>query len=310
MDTLVSMRVFRWVVELESFVAAADRMEMSAAMVSKHVMHLERHLGGRLLNRTSRHLSLTEIGTVYFEQCCEMLDRLDEVEATVSRATVVPSGILKISAPDWFANRIFTQAIADYRTQFPAVTLEIDLSGRIVNLVEEGFDLALRATHRSLSATLIYRAIAPIQLRIVAAPAYLHRAGKPTQPEELSQHAMMTYSVMPESEVPLIGSMGKISAKLNPLSVLRTNNVNLIHEAAVNGMGISLLPTWLIGDDIAAGYLEEVLPEYHLLPSTLYAVYPSRKYLSSKVRTFVDFMSDRFAANKDPRILQESGDLR
>ncbi|MBW4471015.1 MAG: LysR family transcriptional regulator [Stenomitos rutilans HA7619-LM2] len=297
MDTLVSMRVFRWVVELESFVAAADRMEMSAAMVSKHVMHLERHLGGRLLNRTSRHLSLTESGTIYFEQCCEMLDRLNEVEATVSRAAVVPNGVLKMSAPDWFANRIFTQAIADYRTQFPEVTLEIDLSGRIVNLVEEGFDLALRATHREPSRTLIYRAIAPIQLRIVAAPAYLHRAGKPTQPEALAQHAMMTYSVMPESKVPLIGSTGKISAKFSSVPVLRTNNVNLIHEATVNGMGISLLPTWLIDNDLATGALEEVLPEYHLPPSTLYAVYPSRKYLSSKVRTFVEFMIDRFTIN-------------
>jgi DNA-binding transcriptional LysR family regulator len=123
MDTLVSMRVFRTVVELKSFVAAAARMEMSPAMASKHLMHLEQHLGGRLLNRTSRHLSLTEIGKVYFEQCCEILDSLDEVEATVSRATIVPSGVLKISAPVWFANRIFTKILANYQVQFAAVSL-------------------------------------------------------------------------------------------------------------------------------------------------------------------------------------------
>jgi DNA-binding transcriptional LysR family regulator len=294
MDTLVSMRVFRQVVELSSFVAAATRMEMSAAMVSKHVMHLERHLGGRLLNRTSRHLSLTEIGTVYFEQCCEMLDRLDEVEATVSRAAVFPSGVLKMSAPVWFANRIFTKMLAAYQTQFPEVTLEIDLTGRIINLVEEGFDLALRVTRQFPAGNLITRPIAPIQFRLVAAPSYLAKAGYPANPEALAQHAMMTYSLQSESEVSLEGATERDRVKFKPLSVLRTNNENLMRDAAIDGMGIAFLPTWMIDDAIAERDLELVLPQYYR-PGTLYAVYTSRRYLSSKVRSFVDFLSDRFA---------------
>jgi DNA-binding transcriptional LysR family regulator len=295
MDTLVSMRVFRQVVELESFVAAATRLEMSAAMVSKHVMHLERHLGGRLLNRTSRHLSLTEIGTVYFEQCCEMLDRLDEVEATVSRAAVFPSGVLKISAPVWFANRIFTKMLAAYQTQFPEVTLEIDLSGRMVNLVEEGFDLALRVTRQFPTGNLIARPIAPIQFLLVAAPSYLTKAGHPAKPEALARHPMITYSLRIESELSLEGPLENDIVKLKPFSVLRTNNENLMHDAAMDGIGIALLPTWLVDNDIAAGDLEQVLPQYRLPFGTLYAVYTSRRYLSSKVRSFVDFLSDRFA---------------
>lgn len=292
MDTLVSMRVFRRVVELKSFVAAAARMEMSPAMASKHVMHLEKHLGGRLLNRTSRHLSLTEIGRVYFEQCCEMLDRLDEVEATVSRAKIVPSGVLKISAPVWFANRIFTKILAKYQAQFATVSLDIDLSGRMVNVVEEGFDLALRVT-QSPPSNLIAHPIASVPFWMVGSPSYLRKAGYPLKPKDLSQHAMVTYSYLSfsEGELPFEGPTGKESVKIGS-SVLRTNNENLIHNAVMDGMGLALLPTWLIEDDIAAGHLERVMLDYCLPANILYAVYTSRKYLSSKVRTFVDFIAE------------------
>ncbi|MBW4577243.1 MAG: LysR family transcriptional regulator [Aphanothece sp. CMT-3BRIN-NPC111] len=292
MDTLVSMRVFRRVVELKSFVAAAARMEISPAMASKHVMHLEQHLGGRLLNRTSRHLSLTEIGKVYFEQCCEMLDSLDEVEATVSRATIVPSGVLKISAPVWFANRIFTKILAKYQAQFAAVSLDIDLSGRMVNVVEEGFDLVLRVT-QSPPSNLIAHPIASIPFYLVGSPSYLRKAGYPLKPKDLSQHAMITYSYLSlsEGELPFEGLTGKESIKIES-SVLRTNNENLMHNAVMDGMGLAFLPTWLIEDDIAAGHLERVMLDYRLPANMLYAVYTSRKYLSSKVRTFVDFIAE------------------
>ena len=173
MDTLRSMRVFRAVVELDSFVRASERLGLSPAMVSKHVMHLERHLDARLLNRSSRHLSLTEIGKVYFEQCREMLDNLDEVEATVGRTTVVPRGMLRLSAPVWFANPIFTRTLAAYRERFPEVTFDIDLSGRVVNLVEEGFDLALRVS-QAPSPALIARPVGKVMFYLVAAPAYWH----------------------------------------------------------------------------------------------------------------------------------------
>ncbi len=146
MDSLVSMRVFCLVSELKSFAAAAERLRISPAMASKHVMQLEKRLGTRLLNRTSRRVSLSESGTLYFEQARQMLDSLDEVEAAVSRATVVPRGTLRLTVPVWMANPMFARILADYQAQYPEVRLDVDLSGRLANLGEEGFDLALRAT--------------------------------------------------------------------------------------------------------------------------------------------------------------------
>ena len=146
MDTLESLRVFCAVAELKSFTGAADRLGLSPAMASKHVMHLETRLATRLLNRTSRHVSLTESGTLYFEQARQMLDGLDEVEAAVSNAAVVPRGTLKISAHVWMANPIFASVLADYSVHYPVVRIEIDLSNRFVNLVDEVFVYALRCT--------------------------------------------------------------------------------------------------------------------------------------------------------------------
>ena len=285
MDTLRSMRVFRAVVELDSFVRASERLGLSAAMVSKHVMHLERHLGARLLNRSSRHLSLTEIGKVYFEQCRDMLDNLDEVEATVGRTTVVPRGMLRLSAPVWFANPIFTRTLAAYRARFPEVTFDIDLSGRVVNLVEEGFDLALRVS-AAPSPALIARPVGSVAFYLVAAPAYLARAGVPRLPQELAAHAMISYSLMAVgNELRFDG----VTVKFQP--VLQSNNESLLHAAALDAMGIALLPSWQADGDIASGRLVRLFGEHSLVSGKVHAVYTSRRYLSSKVRTFIDFLA-------------------
>ena len=290
MDTLRSMRVFRAVVELDSFVRASERLDLSPAMVSKHVMHLERHLGARLLNRSSRHLSLTEIGKVYFEQCRDMLDNLDEVEATVGRTTVVPRGMLRLSAPVWFANPIFTRTLAAYRERFPEVTFDIDLSGRVVNLVEEGFDLALRVS-QAPSPALIARPVGKVVFYLVAAPAYLQRFGTPRLPQELAAHAMISYSLMATgNELPFDGPQGTLKVKFQP--VLQSNNESLLHAAALDAMGIALLPSWQADADLAAGRLVRLFGDYTLVGGKVHAVYTSRRYLSSKVRTFIDFLAE------------------
>lgn len=290
MDTLRSMRVFRAVVELDSFVRASERLGLSPAMVSKHVMHLERHLDARLLNRSSRHLSLTEIGKVYFEQCREMLDNLDEVEATVGRTTVVPRGMLRLSAPVWFANPIFTRTLAAYRERFPEVTFDIDLSGRVVNLVEEGFDLALRVS-QAPSPALIARPVGKVMFYLVAAPAYLARSGTPRLPQDLAAHAMISYSLMATgNELPFDGPQGRVTVKFQP--VLQSNNESLLHAAALDAMGIALLPSWQADADLAAGRLVRLFDDYTLVGGKVHAVYTSRRYLSSKVRTFIDFLAE------------------
>jgi DNA-binding transcriptional LysR family regulator len=294
MDTLLSLRVFCTVAELKSFTAAAERLGLSAAMASKHVMHLEGRLVTRLLNRTSRHVSLTEAGALYFEQARQMLEGLDEVEAAVSRTAVTPRGRLRLSAPVWMANPVFAGLLADYRARYPEVALEVDLSGRHVNLVDEGFDLALRAT-AAPEPGLIARTVAEVTFHLVAAPGFLDRSGRPESVEALEGRPYLAYSLAhADGVVPVGGLEGRRTVRFDP--VMLSGNETLLHLAALQGMGFGLLPKWLIEDDLAAGRLELVLPNEVVLSGRLFAVYPSRKYLSAKVRTFVDFIA------RDPRM--------
>jgi DNA-binding transcriptional LysR family regulator len=288
MDSLVSMRVFCLVAELKSFAAAAERLRISPAMASKHVMRLEKRLGTRLLNRTSRRVSLSESGTLYFEQARQMLDSLDEVEAAVSKATVVPRGTLRLTAPVWMANAMFAGVLADYQARYPEVCLDVDLSGRLVNLVEEGFDLALRATGAPDEA-LIARPITKVAFYMVAAPAHLDRVGRPTKPTDLADQAFLHYALYPGESLSLNRNGTVETVKLKP--VLRSGNETLLHMAALEGMGLAFLPKWLVTEDIAAGRLVHILPDDIIFEGRLFAVYPSRKYLSAKVRTFIDFVA-------------------
>ena len=288
MDSLVSMRVFCLVAELKSFAAAAERLRMSPAMASKHVMQLEKRLGTRLLNRTSRRVSLSESGALYFEQARQMLDSLDEVEAAVSKATVVPRGTLRLTAPVWMANTMFAGVLADYQARYPEVRLDVDLGGRLVNLVEEGFDLALRATGTPDEA-LIARPITSVPFYMVAAPAFLKRAGRPATFADLSGIPLLHYALYPGESFSFTGEQGPERVKLDP--VLRSGNETLLHMAALEGMGLAFLPKWLVADDIASGRLEHVMPGHIMFVGKLFAVYPSRKYLSAKVRTFIDFVA-------------------
>jgi DNA-binding transcriptional LysR family regulator len=288
MDTLVSIRVFCAVAELKSFTAAAERLAMSPAMTSKHVMHLEAHLSARLLNRTSRHVSLTETGALYFEQARQMMEGLDEVEAAVSQTALAPKGRLRLSAPVWMANPLFAGVLADYRARYPEVTLEVDLSGRLVNLVEEGFDLALRVT-ASPDPGLIVRTIADAPFYFVASRKLLESRGRPASPDELKGAPLLAYSfVYADGAVTLENEQGRQTIKLIP--VLQSANETLLHHACLHGMGFTFLPKWLVSDDLAEGRLERVLPDKLFFAGRLLAVYPSRKYLSLKVRSFLDFV--------------------
>jgi DNA-binding transcriptional LysR family regulator len=290
MDTLKSMQVFRAVAELKSFASAARKLDMSGAMATKHVMHLERRLNTRLLNRTSRHVSLTESGTVYLEQTRRMLDDLHDVENSVSRMAVIAHGSLKLSAPAWMASPHFVSALAEYHEMYPDVQVDLDLSGRMVNLVDEGFDLALRLS-RNLNDNLIAKQLAKVKFFLVASPMYLKNTSPPSNAFDLSNHAWLQYAMMPTENIMLSGPNGDESIKLPPAKLV-CNNESLLHEAALHGMGIALLPNWLVEDDIKMGRLMRVLPSYLPFEMQIYGVYANRKYLSSKVRTFLDFMAE------------------
>ncbi len=296
MDSLTSLRVFCLVAELKSFTAAGARLGLSPAMASKHVTHLESRLGTRLFNRTSRHVSLTEAGAIYFNQAKQMLDGLDEVEAAISNVTIVPRGTLRFSAPVWAASSWFTRMLAEYHQRYPDVCFDMDLSGRIVSLVDEGFDLALRATTPDrLDPRLIARPLMEVPFHLFGSPTYLRRTGRPLKLADLNGHSLLMYSGMGSDPGLLLGGQaGEEAVKFR--AVMRSENEIMLRLAALEGMGLVFLPAWMTQSDIAAGELEMVLPEEVKFSTTLHAVYPSRKYLSAKVRTFIDFLASRTSA--------------
>ena len=232
MDTLTSLRVFCTVAELKSFTAAADRLGLSPAMASKHVMHLESRLGTRLLNRTSRHVSMTESGMLYLNQTRQMLDGLDEVEAAVSNVTVTPRGTLRLSAPVWAANTLVARMIAEYHQRYPDVRFDMDLSGRIVNLVDEGFDLALRATApERLDPSLIARPLMQVAFHLVGSPAYLSRTGRPAAVADLNGHSLLAYSGMNSNgSIAVAGADGAQTVNFRP--VMQSENEIMPSRAA------------------------------------------------------------------------------
>lgn len=288
LDRLVGLQVFCEVVEARGFSAAAERLSMSAPMVSKHIAQLELTLGARLLHRTSRRLSLTEAGTVYHEQCRLALDTLQAAEAAVGQGTQVPRGHLKVSAPVWCANRRFARILADYTARYPDVVIDIRLENRKVDLVAEGFDLALRAT-REPAPMLIARPICPIPFCFVATPAYLKRHGKPRLPEDLGRLGAITPTYTKLDFVDMQGPGGKSRASLT--TVMKSDDTTLTYHAVHAGLGMAFLPEWLVADDVAARRLTRLLPNHLAASPTLFAVYTSRQYLLPKLRTFIDFLS-------------------
>ena len=292
MDTLTSLRVFREVVEGGSFVAAANRLGLSTAMASKHIAHLERHLGARLLNRTSRHLSLTEAGSAYLEQCREALDSLQAGEAAIGLSQEAPRGVLKVTAPVWCANRRFADALAAYKLKHPDVVVDIRLENRKVDLVEEAYDLALRVT-REPSPTLIVRPLCTLQFHLVATPAYLKRVGRPKGVTDVERLGAILPTYVNLDGLEVIGPAGKL--KLHLSATMKTDDTTLSYHAVHAGLGWAYLPDWLVADDLKRGELKRMLPGFKTPTLTLFAAYTSRKYMTAKVRSFIDFFSAALA---------------
>ena len=286
MDTLLSMRVFRMVAAEQSFTAAARRLDLSPAMVTKHIAHLEAHLGARVLHRTTRRVSLTELGRQYLAHCADGLDLIDAAEASVSHAHGRPSGTLKVTAPVWFGTAHTARLLAAYQRQYPDVTLDIQLENRRVDLAGEGYDVALRAT-ADPSPTMIVRPLTTVPFHLVAAPALF--AGKPP-PQDVAaagRYGAILPSYVSLETVTLEGPAGRTQLKLQP--VMLCNDTHLALQGVLAGMGMAFLPSWLVDTEVAAQRLIRVLPDHHFAPITLYAAYSSRRYMTSKVRTFIDF---------------------
>lgn len=294
MDTLVSLRAFATVAELRSFTAAAGRLSLSPAMVSKHVTHIENRVGARLLNRTSRHVSLTETGGIYLAQVRRLLEGLDETEAEIGNVAAVPRGTLRVTAPVWIASPLMARGLAEYRRRYPAVSLDLHFGGRMVNLVDDGYDLALRATAPDrLDPGLIARPLTEVAFHLLSSPGYLDRMGEPRSAGELAGHALLIYSGIGNLERLLLKEKAGTQGMRFDIA-LRSENETMLHLAALEGMGMAFLPLHLAQQDIDAGRLRRVLSDELAFKTTLHAVYPSRRHLSAKVRTFIDFFAEWF----------------
>ena len=287
MDTLQSLRVFREIVAAGSFAAAAQRLDMSAPMVSKHLAHLEKQLGARLLNRSSRRLSLTEMGQTYFDYCLHVLETLQKGQDALQDSGLSPQGVLRVTAPVWFANAKMARVLHAYQQRFPDVTLDLSLSNHKVDLVAEGFDLALRVT-RDPSPHQIARHLCAIQFHLVASPDFVQRHGAPRTSVDVMRLGAVIPSYLHQDGFEFIGPEGRELLRFRP--VMKSDNTNLTYHCVLEGAGIGYLPDWLIADDLAAGRLLRLLPSYHEPPQELHAVYASRRYLTPKVRSFIDFL--------------------
>ena len=286
------METFVEVARAQSFTAAANRIGLSRAQVSKSVMQLERHLGTRLFNRTTRRISLTEVGRIYLQRCIDILDDIAETEAIAAEHTATARGRLTLSAPTSFAILHLQKAIPGYLRQYPEVQISLNLADRFIDVVEEGYDLVIRIAELE-DSSLIARRLAPCRRLLCAAPAYLEKHGTPRVPQDLAIHHCLVYSNELRSDSwRLQGAAGMETVRVN--GPLCADNGDILRAAAVDGLGVTLLPTFIVGADLQAGRLVEVLADYCPAEISIYAVFPSRRFLSAKVRSFVDFMAGYF----------------
>jgi len=297
MDRLAGMRVFSQVVESGGFAKAAERLGLSTTATSRYVAELETHLQTRLLNRTTRKVSLTESGRAFYERAVQILSDLEEAEQEAARAAVVPRGTIKLTTSVAFGVRHVAGAIAAFVAQHPGVKFDVSLSERIVDLVEEGFDLGIRIGGTG-TENIVARPLGEARLVPCASPDYLARRGTPARPEDLENHNCLTYEYGTRSVWRFRDAAGG-ERPVRVSGTLHANSGDFIAQAAVRGAGIVLEPAFVVAEEVRAGRLVPLLREFEPAPLPVYAVYPSRKHLSAKVRLFVDFLVQGFAGKRD-----------
>lgn len=288
MDRFLEMQTFVGVVDEGSFVKAADTLNLSKAAVSRYVVDLETRLGVRLLHRTTRRLSLTEEGQVFHARSKALLAGLEEAEVEITSRSDLVSGLLRISVPVTFGILHLAPLWGLFKAQHPKLRLDITLSDRVVDLVEDGYDLAVRIG-RLESSTLVSRQLSSTRLVLCASPGYLAAHGTPTHPAELAEHAVIAYSYWSgRDEWSFDGPQGELRVSTQPC--IRTNSGDTCRAAALAHQGVILQPAFLVGPDLAAGALVELMPQYRAGELGIYAVYPTRQHLSAKVRRLLDFL--------------------
>ncbi len=292
MANLNEMAVFVKVVEAGSFVGASRALEMPTSTVSRRISSLESRLGARLLHRTTRKVHPTDVGRAFYERSARVIADADEAEQAVAQMQDTPTGLLRVTMPTVFAHRYVDSILFEYMRRYPDVEVDLLATDRVVDLVGEGFDLAIRGGPMR-DSSLIARKLLRAPLVVVGAPAYLERCGTPTSPEQLQKHECLGFQAATRDTWQLEGPGGNLRI---PVSArLKVNDIVLAHRAAVVGQALALIPDFLSQPDVVAGRLVRVLPEWTGRSDWMAAVYPSNRHLSVKVRTFIDHVVDRIS---------------
>lgn len=288
MDRLTTIKSFVKVAELGSFIAAADALKISRPMVSKHVLRLEDELGVSLLNRTTRRVALTEAGRNFLIRSEQLLQDLDVAFNEASHQRANPVGELRISAPVSFAHHHLCRALAEFHANYPMINTTLSLNDRYVDIVDEGFDLAIRIGELA-DSSMIARRLAPCRLKLMASPSYLSKAGKLEHPKDLKNHNCLIYSNFSQSKAWQF-YQGDKNVSVSVSGNFISNSGEACVAAATQGLGIVLEPEFFASQSLARGYLVEVLEDWQPKQLNIYAVYPANRLLPQKVRVFVDFL--------------------
>tara|TARA_R110002153_G_scaffold41725_5_gene118962 strand:- start:234 stop:1199 length:966 start_codon:yes stop_codon:yes gene_type:complete len=290
---LDAMTVFARVVEERSFSGAARKLGMSKSAVSKHVTKLEDNLGIRLLNRTTRRLSLTDAGSTFYQHCARVVEEIETAEHALTDLRGTPRGTLRISAPLTFGQMYLPALVTEFMEQYPGLHVDIHLADHMVDLVAEGVDMAIRIT-RLKDSSLIARKLADFSSHIVAAPSYLQEHGEPKTPQDLTQHKTLSYTNLPSPNIwDFNGPDGQVSVRVDP--VLSCNNGEFTSTAAIRGLGIAREPEFIVAQALLDGRLVSILKDFNAdSGGGIYAVYPERRHLPTKVRVFIDFLVEKF----------------
>ncbi|MCC5987320.1 MAG: LysR family transcriptional regulator [Pararhodobacter sp.] len=294
MDRLTEMEAFATVVDQGGFTDAARKMGMSKSAISKHVSSLEARLGARLLNRTTRRVSPTEIGLVYYDRARRVLNDAGEADSIVTAMQAAPSGLLRMSVVTDFGVALLSPVLDEFLAQYPEISVNMVLKNRYVELISEGFDLAIRVGELE-DSSLRARRICESTQRLIAAPSYFEQHGRPTRIDELTEHRLLHYSNQSSANVWKIIAPSGEERQVRGTGWLTVNDGQSLLNAAIKGLGIAYLPSYLYHKAMAQGLVEDVIPDLPRSTLGIHAVYPPGRYTQPKVRSFIDFLVAKFA---------------
>lgn len=305
MDHLTALRVFRQAVELGSFAEVSRRVGLSPAAISKNIGELETHVGARLLNRTTRRMSLTEAGAIYYERIARILDDLAEADSSLGPLQHMPSGVLRVCAPMTLTLTCLSAAIPRFLDRYPMLSIDLNMDDRRVDIVKEGYDIAIRGSDSLEDTGLIARRLMTLTHVVCGTPAYFERFGIPERPDELQNHSCVQFTLSGHPDEWEFRRAGR-TVRVAIDGRYKVSSSLAVRDALRAGFGLTLIPQIYVREDLAQGRLRTVLHDWSPVETSIYAVYPSRRHVVAKVRAFLDFLVDELREDAHFRAMPET----